>query len=91
MKASLVAFAVALAAAQPVAAQSTTDRATPQRTTLPPGGLTLDFNEIDRNGDKIISVEEWNAFIDALRAKTAQQGSTGAATGTTAAPREPKR
>ena len=51
----------------------------PQRTTLPPGGLTLDFNEIDRNSDRIISVEEWNAFIEKLRARTAQESGRGGA------------
>ena len=65
---------------------------TPQRTTLPPGGLTLDFNEIDSNGDKMISVEEWNAFIEKLRSRSAAQGSgsgnaASPATGSTA--REP--
>jgi hypothetical protein len=49
----------------------------PQRTTLPQGGLTLDFNEIDRNSDRMISVEEWNAFIEKLRPRSAQGSGSG--------------
>ena len=85
---------LALTVAAPALAQYSEKKIggdTPQRTTLPPGGLTLDFNEIDRNGDRIISVEEWNAFIETLRSRSAQGSGGGSpaspAAGSTA--REP--
>ena len=73
---------IALTAAAPALAQYSERKIgddAPQRTTLPPGGLTLDFNEIDRNGDRNISVEEWNAFIEKLRSRTAQESGSGSA------------
>ena len=72
---------LALSVAAPAFAQYSEKKIgdTPQRTTLPPGGLTLDFNEIDRNGDRNISVEEWNAFIEKLRSATAQGSGSGSA------------
>ena len=84
---------LALTAAAPALAQQYSEKKigdTPQRTTLPPGGLTLDFNEIDRNGDKMISVAEWTAFIDKLRTSTALGSSSGAASsGSGASAKEP--
>jgi hypothetical protein len=83
MKANaLVIAALAISAATPAIAQRSDQ--TPQRTNLPTGGLTLDFNEIDRNQDRVISVEEWNAFIAKLRERTAERGTGGGGTGNAA-------
>ena len=79
MKANvLVIAALAVFAATPAIAQQRSDQV-PQRTNLPEGGLTLDFNEIDVNQDRVISVEEWNAFIAKLRERTAQRSNSGGA------------
>ena len=83
---------LALTAAAPALAQYSERKIggdTPQRTTLPPGGLTLDFNEIDRNGDRIISVEEWNDFIEKLRSRTAQGSGSPASPAAGSTAKEP--
>ena len=77
----LLAIAAALSSviAVPVQAQqSPTARAAaqPQRVEVPSGGFTFSFAEIDRNGDNSISVEEWNAFVAGLQARTAQGDAT---------------
>lgn len=84
MQATVLAAAVAAVLALPAAAQQR-DQPPPgkepaQTVSLPPSaGIVLDFKEIDRNNDRSISVEEWNAFIESLRARTAQRGSAGSA------------
>ena len=84
-----IAGALALLAAQHAVAQtqqSSRDSAAPVHITIPPGGLTFNFTDIDRNGDKQISVEEWNAFVASLQSKIGRKESTGtAAAGGTAA------
>jgi hypothetical protein len=84
MQATVLAAAVAAVLALPAAAQQrdqpSPGKETTQTVNLPPSaGIVLDFKEIDRNNDRSISVEEWNAFIESLRARTAQRGSAGSA------------
>jgi hypothetical protein len=84
MQATVLAAAVAAVLALPAAAQQRDQppagKETAQTVNLPPSaGIVLDFKEIDRNSDRSISVEEWNAFIESLRARTAQRGSAGSA------------
>lgn len=85
MQVTVLAAAVAAVLALPAAAQQrdqppTAGKETAQTVNLPPSaGIVLDFKEIDRNSDRSISVEEWNAFIESLRARTAQRGSAGSA------------
>jgi hypothetical protein len=84
--------ALLFAAAQDATAQAQQPRspspATPVQLTLPPAGLTFNFSDIDRNGDKTISVEEWNAFVASLPSRTAA-GAPGSA-GATTPPRQPQ-
>lgn len=72
--------------------------AAPVRVTVPAGSVTFDFNEIDRNGDRSISVEEWNAFVASLSARMSSGKEAGSATGgattsggSATAPRPPQR
>jgi hypothetical protein len=95
-----VAGALALAASHEAAAQaqpqtqSQTARgasaAPPVHVTIPPGGLTFNFSDIDRNGDSSISVEEWNAFVASLPSRLAAKDSGGAGAGGGSAPRQPQ-
>ena len=84
MQATVLVAAVAAVLALPVAAQQREQQPrgqeAAQTVNLPPSaGIVLDFKEIDRNNDRSISVEEWNAFIESLRARSAQRGSAGSA------------
>jgi len=54
------------------------------RVQIPAGGLTFNFTDIDRNNDRSISVEEWNAFVASLQSRIGQQGAGSAAGGTAA-------
>lgn len=96
-----VAGALALAASHEVAAQaqpqtqSQTVRsasvAPPVHVTIPPGGLTFNFSDIDRNGDSSISVEEWNAFVASLPARLAAKDTGGSPSGGPTALPQPQR
>jgi hypothetical protein len=85
--------ALALLAAQHAAAQTqqpTQSPAAPVHVTIPPGGLTFNFTDIDRNRDNNISVEEWNAYVASLQSKIGRKDSTGsAAAGATAPGKQP--
>jgi hypothetical protein len=87
--------ALVFAAAHEAAAQAQQPRspspATPVELTLPPGGLTFNFGDIDRNGDNVISVEEWNAFVQSLSARAAGKAPGSAAAGGTTPPPQPER
>jgi hypothetical protein len=95
MKATILATAALTAmCALPAAAQQpqpSGQQVAAQSLNLPAGGIVLDFKEIDKNNDRSISVEEWNEFIAALRARTERSSSGGAATGATGSSREQKR
>ena len=94
MKATILATAALTAmCALPAAAQQPqpSGQQVAQALNLPSGGIVLDFKEIDKNNDRSISVEEWNEFIAALRARTERSSSGGAATGATGSSREQKR
>ena len=84
---------LALAAAHETSAQAqqprTPSSATPVHVTVPPGGLTFNFTEIDRNGDGSISVEEWNAFVASLQSRIAAKDPS-ATGGATATPKQPQ-
>jgi hypothetical protein len=86
--------ALALFAAQQTVAQTqqpTRDSPAPVHVTIPQGGLTFNFKDIDRNGDNNISVEEWNAFVASLQSKMGRKDTTGtAAAGGTAAEKQPQ-
>lgn len=84
--AAMVLGAMAMQAqAQPTAAPAATPQT--QRIEVPSSGLTFTFGEIDRNGDNSISVEEWNAFVASLRARTAAaRPESGASAGATRSP-----
>jgi hypothetical protein len=92
MKALLVLTgALAAALAIPAAAQQQSTQsapAAPVRVQVPQGGLTFNFQDIDRNRDNSISVEEWNAFVASLQSRMgAKEGSAAAgATGSSARP-----
>ena len=79
----VAASALALLAVQHAVAQtqqsSSRDSAAPVHVTIPPGGLTFNFTDIDRNGDKSISVEEWNAFVASLQSKVGRKDASGTA------------
>jgi hypothetical protein len=64
--------------------------AAPVHVTIPPGGLTFNFGDIDRNGDGSISVEEWNAFVASLQSRLGAKDSGNATAGDTAAPKQPQ-
>jgi hypothetical protein len=89
-----VAGALALVAAHQAAAQTQQPSSTPAapvHVTIPPGGITFNFTDIDRNGDRNISVEEWNAYVASLQAKIGRKDSTGtAAAGGTAPEKQPQ-
>lgn len=95
MKATVFAIAacmLALPAAAQQRDQQPRGQETAQTVNLPSGGIVLDFKEIDRNNDRVISVEEWNDFIATLRSRTAERGGTGgAAAGATGSSPEGKR
>jgi hypothetical protein len=79
-----VAGALALVAAHQAIAQtqqpsSSPTSAAPVHVTIPPGGLTFNFTDIDRNRDNNISVEEWNAFVASLQSKIGRKDTTGSA------------
>jgi hypothetical protein len=79
-----VAGALALAAADQAGAQrEQTRRDAPAavRVELPPGGLVLNFSDIDRNKDGSISVEEWNAFLASLPARAERKDPDRASAG----------
>ena len=88
--AAILAFAAQQSVAQTQPAPRTPSPATPVHVTVPPGGLTFNFADIDRNGDNSISVEEWNAFVASLSSRVAQKAPGSAATGASAAPRTPQ-
>jgi hypothetical protein len=90
---AIAAFVLALpAAAQQRDQQQPRGQDAAQTVNLPSGGIVLDFKEIDRNNDRVISVEEWNDFIATLRSRTAERGSSGgAAAGATGGASQPKR
>ena len=56
------------------AAQPTQPPAAPVRVEVPQTGLTFNFQDIDRNRDNSISVEEWNAFVASLQSRMGQRG-----------------
>jgi hypothetical protein len=88
-----VAGALGLVAAHQATAQSQqpSSSATPVHVTIPAGGLTFNFTDIDRNGDMSISVEEWNAYVASLQAKIGRKDSPGtAAAGGTASEKQPQ-
>ena len=94
MKATIFATAALTAMfALPAAAQQQQPRGQEiaQTVNLPSGGIVLDFKEIDRNNDRVISVEEWNDFIASLRARTERSSGGAAATGATGSAGERKR
>jgi hypothetical protein len=91
--AAAVAGALALVAAHQATAQSqqpSSSPSTPVHVTIPPGGLTFNFTDIDKNGDKNISVEEWNAFVASLQAKIGRKDAGTAAAGGTAPEKQPQ-
>jgi hypothetical protein len=97
MKATALASAagaLALLAAQQAAAQTqqpSTTPAAPVHVTIPPGGLTFNFTDIDRNRDNNISIEEWNAYVASLQSKIGAKASSGpAAAGGTAPGKQPQ-
>jgi hypothetical protein len=66
--------------------------AAPVRVQIPQSGMTFNFQDIDRNRDNSISVEEWNAFVASLQSRmgakdggSAAGGATGSAAGATGA------
>ena len=80
-------------AAQHAAAQAQQpqrDPPTPVHVTVPPGGLTFNFTDIDRNRDNSISVEEWNAFVASLQSRVGGKDAGSAAAGATGSPRQPQ-
>ena len=81
-----VAGMLSLAAADRAAAQREEPRRdppTPVRVEIPAGGLTFNFSDIDRNNDRNISVEEWNAFVASLQSRVGQKAGGAAAAGGT--------
>jgi hypothetical protein len=82
-----------LPAAQQAAAQAQQPQReppTPVHVTIPPGGLTFNFTDIDRNRDNNISVEEWNAFVASLQSRVGGKEAGSAAAGATGSPRQPQ-
>jgi len=76
---SAPALAQAPAVAQSQAtAQPVQPAAAPVRVEVPQSGLTFNFQDIDRNRDNSISVEEWNAFVASLQARMSQRGTAPA-------------
>jgi hypothetical protein len=89
--AAILAGALTLAAAHQAAAQQQqqpSGPAAPVHVTIPAGGLTFNFTDIDRNGDKSISVEEWNAFVASLQSKIGRKDAGTAAAGGTASEKQ---
>ena len=91
-----VAGALALATADQAAAQrdpTRRDAPAAMRVEVPPGGLVLNFSDIDRNKDGSISVEEWNAFLASLpaRAERRDGASAGASSPAGNKQEQPKR
>jgi hypothetical protein len=79
MQAKLLATAVITGLfALPAAAQTGAERIN-----VPSSGIVLDFAEIDRNNDRMISVEEWNEFLASVRARADAKGTGNAAAGAT--------
>ena len=62
----------------------------PVHVTVPPGGITFNFADIDRNRDNSISVEEWNAFVASLQSRAAAKEPGSAAAGATGSARQPQ-
>jgi len=97
-QAFLAAAALLLAAVDPAAAQQTPRRdpsvstppPAPVRVQIPAGGLTFNFTDIDRNNDRSISVEEWNAFVASLQSRIGQKTPGAAAAGGTSAGKQPR-
>ena len=87
MKTALVLTgALAAALAFPAAAQqqpSASAPAVPVRVQVPQSGLTCNFQDIDRNRDNSISVEEWNAFVASLQSRMGAKDGGSAAGGAT--------
>jgi hypothetical protein len=66
------------------------DPPTPVRVEIPAGGLTFNFSDIDRNNDRNISVEEWNAFVASLQSQIGQKAAGAAAAGGTGSAKQPQ-
>jgi hypothetical protein len=94
MKTALIlAGAAAAALATPTIAQQTIAQqqqpasaaaAAPVRVQIPQSGMTFNFQDIDRNRDNSISVEEWNAFVASLQSRTGAKEGDSAAAGASA-------
>ena len=82
----VLAQAPAVVQSQAAAAQPVQPPAAPVRVEVPQSGLTFNFQDIDRNRDNSISVEEWNAFVASLQARMSQSSGGSAAAGGTSQP-----
>jgi hypothetical protein len=88
-----VAGVLSIAAADRAAAQREEPRRDPPppvRIEIPAGGLTFNFSDIDRNNDRNISVEEWNAFVASRQSRAGGRAGGAAAAGGTGPDKQPR-
>ena len=86
MKAHIAAFAIALGLPMAAMAQSTQSASSSPATVnlnAKTGNLVISFNEIDKNSDGMISVQEWNDYVRTVAARDGS-ASAGGATGKSA-------